>query len=103
MQSIGTALFDHWQGYGTNGVQDIQTIEHDAHTNMSKAFISTPNVKREARAQFDCNSLPGGETEDKGGAGSGGGGIELSAHWDDRIYSVCSDICLLYTSPSPRD
>lgn len=37
--------------------------------------VVSPTVRREARAQFGCDSLDGAQMEDEGGAGS------VNAHW----------------------
>jgi hypothetical protein len=42
--------------------------------------VITPNVVREARAQFGCEKLPGGFLEPQGAAGS------ARDHWDARMY-----------------
>lgn len=56
----------------------------------SHAFLDTPQVRQEARNHFQCPTLPGAETENAGGAGSGGGGTVISGHFDARIFAVRS-------------
>jgi Leishmanolysin len=54
----------------------------------SRAYVQTPNVVSVGREHFQCPDLPGGETEDAGGALSGGDGLEVSGHWDSRTNLV---------------
>ena len=88
VQGFGNGAYPYWIGHGDNGQLDIETVTYDPVRNISKAYISTPNVKREAREHFACPTLPGGETENDGGVGSARGGTELGGHWDARVWSV---------------
>ena len=45
-------------------------------------------VQREARAHFNCQSLPGLELENQGGTATAG------SHWEKRITEVCVCVCV---------
>ena len=85
VQGFGVGIPPYWQGYAS--IEDVQEFVPDG-MGGSRAYITTPKVIEVARAHFACPTLPGGETESAGGVGSGGGGTELSSHWDSRLYAV---------------
>ncbi|NJR41484.1 MAG: DUF1549 domain-containing protein [Akkermansiaceae bacterium] len=77
---------------GAKGLNEMTKAQFEADVvdeqGNSHALITTPNVAAVVREHFACADLPGAETENTGGTGSGGAGTSLSAHWDARIYRV---------------
>ena len=73
-------LFDLFNYYLQDGINNVIKEERETRTNEIKKFIITPKVVSYAKKYFNCNTITGVELED----GGGDDGYENS-HWEARI------------------
>jgi hypothetical protein len=86
-------LFPSYPGY-PNGARDVVEFLGEEETsgrikfiNATQPFqisVTTPNVLREVRDFFGCDTMSGARLEDDGGLGSATG------HWETRLFQVRS-------------